>query len=340
VDNQATIVGGRNIGDEYFNAGTGVGFADLDVLAVGPVVREVSNVFDLYWNSASAYPAETLLGKARPAELEQLEARFAATRADARSAEYLEALGETRLVAELKAGQLGWEWADTRLVYDDPEKVLDTRNRADLLLLPRLLETAGRVASQFDLISPYFVPTEQGTVSLQALAAKGVNVRVLTNAFESTDVPAVHAGYAKRRKALLRGGIKLYELKRGDVPERAEAAKGVGSHSASLHAKTFQLDGDRVFVGSFNFDPRSARLNTEIGLIIHSEELAQRLKSFFNDALPAQAYEVRLDADGRDLQWLEATPNGTSTHRTEPGTSAFQRALVGLLSVLPIEWLL
>jgi len=339
VDNQATVVGGRNIGDEYFDMGDGVTFADLDVIAVGPITREVSDAFDLYWNSASAWPAQTLLGTAKPEAIEQLKATFAATRADPRVAEYLDALRETQLVTQLREGRLPLDWADVHLVYDDPAKVLDTNIRSDQMLLPRLLDTAGHVGMEFDLISPYFVPMAQGTASLQRLVGQGVKVRVLTNALESTDVAAVHAGYAKRRKDLLRAGIRLYELKRGDAPNPAESTKTGGSSGASLHAKTFQIDGDRLFVGSFNFDPRSAKLNTEIGLVVDSPVLAQRLKAFLDTALPLHAYEVRLTPGG-DLQWVEGTSDGPRIHDTEPGTSAFRRAEISFLSILPIEWLL
>ena len=339
IDNQVTVVGGRNIGDEYFAAGHGVAFQDLDVIAVGPAAHEVSKAFDLYWSSPSSYPAEKLLGKAAPGTVEQLKATFAATRADPESAQYLESLRETRLVTELSEGRLALEWTDARLVYDDPAKTLDTENRTDELLLTRLLETVGHPATQFELISPYFVPMAEGASALEALAGRGVNVRVLTNALESTDVSAVHAGYAKRRKDLLRAGIRLYELKRGDVPKPTGDKKIGGSSSASLHAKTFQIDGNRMFVGSFNFDPRSAKLNTEMGLVIDSPAMAQQFKAFFDTELPLRAYEVRLTGNG-SLQWIERTPDGEKIHDTEPGTSAWRRGSVGFLSILPIEWLL
>jgi putative cardiolipin synthase len=344
VDNQATIVGGRNIGDEYFAAGSGVAFADLDVIAVGPAVQQVSKSFDLYWNSPSAYPAEKLLGQASPEAVAQLQRTFAATRAAPEAAQYLESLKQTPMVTELSAGRLALEWTDAQLVYDDPAKTLDTANRKDVLLLTRLLEHVGQPAGQFDLVSPYFVPMAQGTATLQAMAARGVKVRVLTNSLESTDVSAVHAGYAKRRKDLLRAGVQLYELRRAEAakppPDKTDQDKKKGgSSSASLHAKTFQIDGERIFVGSFNFDPRSATLNTEMGLLIDSPVLAGNLKAFFDTEAPLVAYEVRL-ADNGSLQWIERTAQGEKIHDTEPGTTALRRAGVGFMSILPIEWLL
>ena len=339
VDNQAAVVGGRNVGDEYFAAGRGVAFLDLDVIAVGPAVHKVSSEFDLYWNSPSAYPAEKFLRKPAPGATEQLQATFAATRANPESAQYVESLRDTRIVNELSAGRLGFEWTDAQLVYDDPAKTLDTKNRTDVLLLTRLLDTIDRPAAQFDLVSPYFVPREKGTEALKALAGRGVKVRILTNSLESTDVSAVHAGYAKRRKALLQAGIQLYELKRSDVPKTTDDKKIGGSSSGGLHAKTFQIDSNRVFVGSFNFDPRSAKINTEMGLVIDTPALAQELRAFFDTQLPLLAYEVRLTDKG-NLQWIERTPEGEKIHDSEPGASALRRAGVGFMSILPIEWLL
>ena len=255
------------------------------------------------------------------------------------SEEYLASLRDTSLVTDLGNGQLPLVWADAQLVYDDPAKTLDTENRRDDLLLTRLLQTIGHPANRFDLVSPYFVPMAQGTADLVALAGRGVKVRVLTNALEATDVSAVHAGYAKRREALLRGGIQLYELKRGSMPKPPGGMQTGGSSSASLHAKTFEIDGDRIFVGSFNFDPRSAKLNTEMGVVIDSPVIAQQLKASFDNTVPLDAYEVVLTAAG-NLQWIERTPQGEKIHDTEPGTSAMRRALVGFLSLLPIEWML
>jgi putative cardiolipin synthase len=339
VDNQVTVVGGRNIGDEYFAAGRGVAFTDLDVIAVGPAVHEVSNEFDLYWNSLSAYPAEKLLRKPPPGATEQLKASVASTRADPESAEYLESLRETRIVNDLSEGRLDFEWTDARLVYDDPEKTLDPENRTDILLMTRLLDTIGHPTSRFDLVSPYFVPRQGGTEALKALAGRGAKVRILTNSLESTDVTAVHAGYQKRRKALLQAGIQLYELKRSDVPKPTADKSTGGSSSAALHAKTFEIDANRLFVGSFNFDPRSAKINTEMGLVIDSAVIAEKLKAFFDTEVPFLAYEVRLTDKGK-LQWIERTREGEKIHDAEPGTSAFRRAGVGFLSILPIEWLL
>jgi putative cardiolipin synthase len=332
ADNQATIVGGRNIGDEYFGAGSAVEFTDLDVLAVGAVVPSVSAEFDAYWNSASAYPAAALIRAAPPASAARARQAWATLHADPRATQYIEALRRTGLIGELLRGQLALEWAPARVIADDPAKVLHPPDRKELQMLPRLQAAIGEPERSLDLVSPYFVPTDDGTAALSALAAHGVQVRVLTNSLAATDVAPVHAGYAKYRKALLRGGIRLYELKPTAEKDERESP---GGSDASLHAKTFAVDGARIFVGSFNFDPRSARLNTEMGVLIESRALASKLASTLDAALPRDAYEVRLGQDG-ELQWASEG----QLFSAEPDTGFFRSLWIGFLSLLPIEWLL
>jgi putative cardiolipin synthase len=341
VDNQITIVGGRNIGNEYFGAGEGVVFVDLDVIAVGPAVRDVSNQFDLYWNSPSAYPAASLVGAPAPDAAATLEAKFNSTRSDPEAVVYVDALRTTPLVRDVLDGRLAFEWATARLVYDDPAKTLDTTARTDILLFPELVRTIGRPEKSFDLISPYLVPGDGGTAALAAAAGKGVKVRILTNSLAASDVGAVHAGYAKRRGDLLRAGVQLYELKPTAGRESRDERSGVGSSSSwGLHAKTFAVDRTRIFVGSFNFDQRSARLNTEMGLVIDSQKLAQGLAEFFDTVVPLAAYEVRLALDGRSLEWVERTASDVKRYDTEPETGWLRRLGVDFMSILPIEWLL
>ncbi|MCB2019547.1 MAG: phosphatidylserine/phosphatidylglycerophosphate/cardiolipin synthase family protein, partial [Burkholderiaceae bacterium] len=176
-----TVVGGRNIGDEYFGVGSGVVFADLDVVAVGPAVGEVSQQFDLYWNSASAYPAAGLLGASGTRGAAELQARFAAARTDPQSVAYLEAVRTTPVVRDLLARTLSFEWAGAQLVHDDPAKTLDTAKRVDVLLFPDLVRAIGQPQKSLDLVSPYFVPGEEGTAALAAMAGRGVAIRILTN---------------------------------------------------------------------------------------------------------------------------------------------------------------
>jgi len=341
ADNQATIVGGRNVGNEYFGAGEEAEFSDLDVIAIGPVVREVSTEFDLYWNSASAYPADRILAKAPPDAASKLEAKFAEVRADPESVTYIRALRDTQLVQDLIAGRLPMDWAKAEVVRDDPAKTLDSTARTDVLLLAELLPAIGQPKTSFDLVSPYFVPGDGGTAALEKLAQSGVKVRVLTNSLAVTDVPPVHAGYAKRRCDLLQAGVKLYEFKPSGAEPKGEAKSKTGSSSGGqLHAKTFALDRERIFVGSFNFDQRSAHLNTEMGLVIDSPVLAGRLATEFETKIPHLAYEAVIGADGRCPEWIERTPAGEVRYDVEPGTTAGQRAGVQFLEILPIEWLL
>jgi putative cardiolipin synthase len=340
ADNQVAVMGGRNIGNEYYAAGEDVAFRDLDVAIAGAAVHDVSDAFDLYWNSASAYPAKAILAPAGADAAAKLEARFAATRADPAAAAYIDAVRRTPLLRQILERNFGTEWSRARVVRDDPEKTLDTTSRKDVLLLSDLLQVLGRPRTSLDLVSPYFVPGEAGTAALSRLAADGVAVRVLTNSWAATDVGPVHAGYAKRRCELARAGVRLYELKRsallpGRPPDHDDEGEG---RPTSLHAKTFAIDRERIFVGSFNFDPRSAQLNTELGIVIDSPVLARRLAAAFDNNVPPNAYEVRPAGDC--VEWIERTGAGEVRHAVEPETTAAQRALIQVLGALPIEWLL
>jgi putative cardiolipin synthase len=245
-------------------------------------------------------------------------------------------------VASLLERRLPIEWTDARLVSDDPAKTLDREGRRDVLLLTELFGGATRSTRSLDMISPYFVPGEKGTQMLEALARSGVRVRVLTNSLSATDVAVVHAGYAKRRCRLARAGVILFELKATVAPKtRTKDDDGPsGSSRASLHAKTYASDGARIFVGSFNFDPRSALLNTEMGLVIASPALASKLSSSFDEGFSGNAYEVRARADGECIEWIERTPAGEIRHATEPQTGWARRAWLGFLELLPIDWML
>ncbi|OIJ39861.1 phospholipase D family protein [Massilia timonae] len=333
ADNQVTIIGGRNVGDEYFGAAGEISFADLDVIAAGPVVRAVSDDFDLYWNSPSAYPLVLLAPDAAAAP---------ALKPDAEAQAYIEAIKRSAFLEQLVEGSLPLEWARARFVSDDPAKVMGTA-APEANIAFKLRDILGEPQRSLDLVSPYFVPGKEGTAAFVDLAKKGTRTRILTNSLEATDVAAVHAGYAKWRKPLLESGVTLYELRREatDEPTRDKrgSGSGIGSSDASLHAKTFGVDGKRVFVGSFNFDQRSIHLNTEMGMVIDSPALARRLTETLDRTLPTRAYEVKLDDRGSVI-WLERRGDQVIRHEKEPGTSWFKRAAVKALSWLPIDWLL
>lgn len=347
ADAQATIIGGRNIGDEYFDALVeGLVFADLDVLAFGPAAQDIAADFDRYWDSASAYPVAMVIkpGAADATDaLAPLDRIRADVAADPQKRRYLRSVKGSDFATDLQAGRLNLEWAKVQTLSDDPAKGLGPVARSDLMAseLGRILRKPQR---DVELVSAYFVPGVEGTAAFAALAKEGVRVRILTNALEATDVAAVHSGYARRREPLLAAGVELFEMRRhsatpADDREGGSGPGAFGSSASSLHAKTFSVDRERVFIGSFNFDPRSANLNTELGFVIDSPALAAGIEDAFTQRIPEQSYQVKLDAQGR-LYWLEPTPNGLVRHDTEPGTSWLKRTGVRLMSLLPIEWLL
>ena len=338
ADNQATIVGGRNVGDEYFGATDGMLFSDVDILAIGPVVQETSAEFDRYWASASAYPLDRILPPANDAQIAQVRTAASKVVGNPAAVAYLTAIRTSPFLRDLVAHKLPLEWAKTRLISDDPAKGLGRVRREDLLV-ETMKKVVGMPVRQIDIVSPYFVPGPDATRIFRGWAQRGVKMRVLTNSLEATDVSAVHAGYAKKRRTLLHAGVTLYELRKRGVLAPGSGGGPFGSSAASLHAKTFAVDDSRVFVGSFNFDPRSRELNTEMGFVIDSPALARRIKEVFDQRIPLNAYEVRLSDKG-DLYWIEKRDGVTERRNAEPGATFWQSAWVSLLSRLPIEWLL
>lgn len=386
IDNQVTIVGGRNVGDEYYGAGQGVAFQDLDVLGIGPVVRDVSAEFDLYWNHDVVYPAAAVLPPAASDAMVAVQASWERLQTDPAAQLYIDAVRRTRVARQIAAHRLPFEWATARVVHDSPEKGRRTLGREELLAT-RLIELMGSPRKELDLVSPYFVPGKESTGMLIDFAQRGVKVRVLTNSLLATDVVPVHAGYSRYRLQLLQGGVQLYELKpqytaqrwdtagtqaklaregrlpvrqevlpeddedEHDGPSSARVRSGFGSGSGSggssggssasaLHAKTFGTDRRLLFVGSFNLDPRSERLNTEMGVVIDSPAMAEAMSSLMDDVVPQRAYEVRLQPDGHSLEWVERTPQGEQVWREEPGSTRWKRLMINVLQALPIEWLL
>ena len=340
ADNQATIVCGRNVGDEYFGAGDAAGmiFADLDVLTIGPVVNDVSREFDRYWASQSAYPAELLVPTATAEEVRRADEEARSRTTGAQRDAYLAAVESQGLVERLKAGTQTFDWSAIRLLTDDPAKGLGAAP-PESHLWPQLRQAMGRPRREMELISAYFVPGESGSGYLAELAREGVAVSVLTNSLAATDVAAVHAGYARRRETLVSSGVALWEMKSDGAIYGGSKRQLGGSSSSSLHAKTVSVDREKVFVGSFNFDPRSASLNTELGLIIPSPTLASAISDVFAQQVPERAYRVLEDSTGQ-LTWHELHDGEIVVHSEEPDTGFWLRLGVGLLALLPIEWLL
>lgn len=339
VDNSVTVIGGRNIGDDYFGATSGILKQDLDLLAIGSVVNDLSNDFDKYWSSASAYPIEDIITAEQTTTYhtaEYIPEHVASAERDS----YIKALQESLYVKALLNHNLVFEWSKTQMISDDPAKGVG-KSSEDHLLISKLAKIIGKPHSSLLLVSPYFVPTKTGVAAFTELAKTGVAISVLTNSMQATDVLPVHAGYAKHRKKLLNAGIKLFEL-RPSVNQENRTIKKLGpfgSSASSLHAKTFAIDSERLFVGSFNFDPRSMRLNTELGFIIESTPLTSQVETEFYQQIHSTAYEVRLD-DEANLIWIEKNGDITITHVNEPGISMGSRMALSILSVLPIDWLL
>jgi putative cardiolipin synthase len=309
-------------------------FFDLDVLAVGEIVPHISADFDRYWAAPPVHPAGLILrARSGPDGVAAGMSRF---QGDKHLAEYAEAVRDSDVVAALKQGQLELDWTDVLLVSDDPIKGQGAVPRQDLLAT-RLMQAVGEVEDRFDGVTPYFVPGRAGTRAFATLARRGVRVRMLTNALDSNDVLPVHAGYAKRRMKLLKAGIELFELRRQSAQKTPRKKMGpFGSSGSSLHAKTFAVDGARVFVGSFNFDPRSTTLNTEMGLLIDSPKMAQAMHEVFDHGLDGVAW--RVERRGLGLAWIDDSAGIETPH--EPGATLAKRAALAIVARLPVEWLL
>ncbi len=337
VDGVATVIGGRNIGDIYFAYGEGTAYFDLDVLAVGPAATDVSNNFDTYWTSGSVYEAADILPASEDG-LEELASAAAAARDSALGTEYSEAVADAPVLSRALAGENVMEWVAVTLVSDDPAKGLGEAEDEALLIgqLPGLL---AEPAESVDLVSAYLIPGERGTELFEDYLADGVRVRLVTNSLEATDVNVVHSAWMGYRNRLVRAGAEVMELRaQPDLPDEPSQTQIFTGSQSSLHAKTFAIDGERIFIGSFNFDPRSASLNTEMGFLVESPRIATALSSALdrNDI----CYRLSENADG-DIIWTEESEEGEIiTHDAEPNTSGFQRGWVRFMSWLPIEWVL
>ena len=342
VDSQATILGGRNIGNEYFEANPDLAFADLDVLAMGPVAREVSTAFDLYWNSELAYPVSVLVDEPpTPEEIGQRRQQLKEFVAAEMDSAYLQALRNSDLANKIRKSQVRYSWGNAAVVYDQPEKVLHEPGEKEYQLAPQLKPYVEGVQKELIIFSPYFVPGEAGTAFLTGLVARGVRVRILTNSLATNDVSIVHAGYSKYRKPLLRGGVELYEMNRKLTREQREEKKGAGGSSkASLHAKSFVFDRRQVFIGSMNLDPRAMIQNTEIGVVLTSPEIAQGMGEWFDRNVGKMAFrlELKKEENGAEpLLWHGLVDGGPQTFTADPYTGFWKRLGIGFLGILPIE---
>jgi cardiolipin synthase C len=342
VDNAVTIIGGRNIGNEYYDADPTLEFTDLDVMAVGKVVKDVSNSFDMYWNSSLAYPAKTIIDQ-RPSseELHAAEEDLVAFMQEQQTSSYMTALLNSELSRKIRDNELVYSRGDASVVVDLPEKLSSPRDASELHLVTQLSPYFENIENELIIISPYFVPGDEGVEFFKTLTDKGVHVRILTNSLSSNDVGIVHAGYAKYREDLLRVGVDLFEANNKLTRAQRKEKKGEGGSSkASLHAKVFILDRKYVFIGSLNLDPRSFYENSEIGLVLDAPELASYMAEKFDADIGQQTFTLELsdDEDGHGtLLWHGYESGEAVTFDVDPYTGFWRRFGVWFMGLLPIE---
>jgi putative cardiolipin synthase len=342
ADNQRAIVGGRNIADEYFEASGVSNYTDLDVGLAGPVVAQVSAVFDAFWNAPTAYPILAVTGQGGATGdldgLRQALTQFVASqhespyvqRARTRSEEILLGANDVRYYAGI-----------AHLVFDDPAKVTRDRSSKEGRLLPQFSTLGVPLDHELTIVSPYFVPGDEGVALLAAMVDRGVRVTVLTNSLAASDVTIVHAAYKRYRESLVSHGVRLYELR----PDAFEVVAGPGGRQvngekAALHAKVFYFDRQAVFIGSLNLDPRSIQLNTEMGVVCRNAEMTEALLGNLESHLDRIAWRVEQDTDdaGRArLVWVETGDAGVRKHIQEPGNSGWRKFKVWFLGLLPVE---
>ncbi|WP_423840736.1 phospholipase D family protein [Vibrio mytili] len=327
ADSVAAIVGGRNIGNEYFSFESEVEFGDFDLLLYGEAVQQTADQFDLYWNSLYAVPMEwitpdfeQITDAAIDKQVQELELGKKFT-----SGTYN--FTNLEMYQELKQGKLNLYWGDGQIWFDLPDKIATNESQ----LVGNLIELLKTVEHSFVLISPYFVPTESGTKALTNAAKRGVDITIVTNSLASNDVFAVHGWYAKYRKALLESGIKLWEVKSSAKLKSKWSL--TGSSRSSLHAKAMALDGKTLFVGSMNWDPRSAALNTEMAVVVEQPEYIQSFVAELPEKLNNNAYQLTL-RDG-DIIWTD-TKTGKE-YDSEPEAGVWRKMGSWFSGILPIE---
>ena len=330
ADGRVAVVGGRNVGDEYFGAASDTNFFDADLAVVGPAVAETSAIFDAFWNSRSAIPLEALVSS-DDVSLERLRRMGERHYASDYAMPYLRRLEQSPTVQALLRGDREPHWTQQAHVYSDPPEKAEGAPRHDWLM-DRLEPELAQARRRMDIISPYFVPGDEGVAALVRMRQRGVDVNILTNSLAATDVSAVHGGYAPYRKPLLEGGVALFEL----MPRGRQQHSLFGSSGASLHTKAVLVDEDRGFVGSMNLDPRSVNLNTEMGVVFRDRALTDDLSEMFNaKAGPRDSYRVELQ-DGK-LRWIDGSEQPARVWTREPEANFGRRAMARVIGWLPVE---
>jgi putative cardiolipin synthase len=331
ADGAFAIAGGRNIADEYYMRSTHANFVDMDVLAAGAAVPELAAVFDNYWNSEQAYPIAALTQAVDAAEFDMLNAAPAAEPAYAAQDRF----GRDAIAAQLQRGTLQLRAARVQVLADQPSKAAGVATRTT-----RAAAAEAFAAAQWELmiVSPYFVPGENGMAMLRQAQERGAAISVTTNSLGATDEPLVHAGYSKYRMPMLKMGVKLQELG-ASLSQKTSELGDFRSSSGRLHAKVAVIDGRRLFIGSMNMDGRSDRHNTELGLMIDSPELAAEVAELFRAGAQGATYRLQLTA-GERIEWLANEGGRDVTHTAEPGRRPGLATKLTLLSALISEDLL
>ncbi len=339
ADGALSVVGGRNIGNEYFDASESVRFADIDVLAMGPVALSVRNAFNRYWQSRYSYPIDQLVEPPTDKEeaLAAFKQRSEANFQEALTSKYAEAVqARWDLVGRIDASHKV-SWGDWKLFVDRPEKIDGGDITDETHIAPHLKDLLAEASEEILLISPYFVPGKAFTQFLTDKVAAGIDVKIMTNSMAANDVTMVHSGYKKYREKLVSGGVKLYEFKptSGESDQAKVNLSWLGSTRLSLHGKYLILDKQKLFVGSFNMDPRSVALNTEMGILYTDPSTAETFSRSFDDYARQVAYQIRLE-DG-DVTWHTIEDGQLQVYDTEPRTSWWDRFLLNIMSVFVPE---
>lgn len=355
VDGQFTIIGGRNIGEEYFSASKNSNFTDIDVIAIGPIVREIEEQFDIYWNSEVVYPVSAFShNSATQEDLLTVARDLAEFKNSQKNSKYHLDIQDSILYKDIQEINLGREANSLKydgfvdVIYDDPAKGLGATEEEITYLKHSLEPYIEGIVKSIEIISPYFVPGASGVDYLNGLVEKGIDVRILTNSLSSTDGLMAQSGYSRRRDDLLRGGVELYEFK-ADVKSKTSKSLRRGDKAKSgLHAKVYIFDRKQVFIGSFNLDQRSANINSEVGVVYDMEDMASYLAvEVFDKNIQAIAYKVAIsqekiitDTDTiykDNVYWIDLAESPPKYYSTEPETDFWRRFGQGFYSILPIE---
>jgi cardiolipin synthase C len=344
ADNTFAVSGGRNIANEYFMRSASANFVDLDVMSTGPIVRELSRVFDSYWNSDHVYPINDVLAQAAPHEAARKRfdelVRDAAPRIVERPRDVL---GNTPLAQQLDSGKLEQSFASAQVFADTPAKVagLNTGSNAGTVN-EKTLGLFASARKEVKIVSPYFIPGQRGMTMMKAVGATDENGRItlVTNSLAATDEPLVHAGYARYRLEMLKAGVRIYELSPSLSRDSGQLGN-FGSSFGRLHAKAAVIDERWTLIGSMNLDARSSLLNTEISLAIDSPEIAETTNKLARETLASGAYRLRLTADGERIEWVHKNARGEEiVQREEPDDTWPLRLRLWLLSLFIGEDLL